>query len=137
VDEPAELEGVELEDVEDVGEPLHPAASPAITASAEPPVTISLSFTILPPSRIKAIRHVWRRRLTRRRIAPVIIARRAAICPARGHERADAGYRAVQPESVEGAGDGPGTESAQPGCEIILMSVPASGGRSARDHVAL
>jgi len=55
VDEPVELEGVELEDVDDVDELLHPATSAAIMASAEPPVTTCLSFTVLPPFRIKAI----------------------------------------------------------------------------------
>lgn len=55
MDEPVELEGVELEDVDDEGELLHPATSPAIMASAEPAVTICLSFTVLPPFRIKTI----------------------------------------------------------------------------------
>jgi hypothetical protein len=56
VDEPVELEGVELGGLDDVGELLlHPATSPAIMASAEPPVTTCLSFTVFPPFRIKAI----------------------------------------------------------------------------------
>jgi len=52
--EGVELEGVELGGVDDVGELLHPATSPAITASAEPAVTICLGFTFLLPFRIKA-----------------------------------------------------------------------------------
>jgi hypothetical protein len=47
VDEPVELEDVELEDVDDEDELLHPAASPVVTASAEPAITICLSFTVL------------------------------------------------------------------------------------------
>jgi hypothetical protein len=45
-------EGGELEDVDDDGELLHPATSPAIVASAEPAVTICLSFMVLLPFRI-------------------------------------------------------------------------------------
>ena len=47
MDEPVELEDVELEDVDDEDELLHPAASPVITDSAEPAITICLSFTVL------------------------------------------------------------------------------------------
>jgi len=52
VDEPVELDDVELEDDDEL-ELLHPAASPAITASAEPAVTICLSFMGLLPFRIE------------------------------------------------------------------------------------
>jgi hypothetical protein len=57
VDEPVELEGVELVDVDDEGELLHPAASPAVMASAEPAVTICLSFMVLLPFCIRGERH--------------------------------------------------------------------------------
>ena len=55
MDEPVELEGVEL--VDDEGELLHPATSPAIMASAEPAVTICLSFMVLLPFCIRGERH--------------------------------------------------------------------------------
>jgi hypothetical protein len=57
VDEPVELEAVELEDVDDEGELLHPATSPAIMASAEPAVTICLGFMVLLPFCIRGKRH--------------------------------------------------------------------------------
>ena len=62
MDEPVELEGVEVEDAEvedadDEGELLHPATSPAIMASAEPAVTVCLSFMVLLPFRVKGERH--------------------------------------------------------------------------------
>ena len=55
MDEPVEFEDAELEDVDDEDELLHPAASPLMTASAEPAITICLSFTVFAPFRINAI----------------------------------------------------------------------------------
>jgi hypothetical protein len=58
VEEAVELAGGELEDVDDEGELLHPATSPAIMANAEPAGTICLSFTVVPTFQHRSDGHV-------------------------------------------------------------------------------
>ena len=88
VDEPVELEGVELEDVDDEGELLHPATSPAIMASAEPAVTYLSRLhglaTFLHQSEAACMMSTTRRLVSRR---PAGMRDHPAACPCARQER--------------------------------------------------